>query len=115
MSIEIKPMTSRLREVNITEWTDSARAFVRDLNVMDRMAVGDLIDRFFDTAGKYSVEERAEAGLNACIIVLADGEGNQLLDPLQLDDLKKASFEPVSRVMQLLLDSKAKDDSLKKG
>lgn len=114
MALEIKTGPSRLREVNISEWAD-VRAFVRDLDVMERMVAGDLIDKFFDNGEKYSVEERAEAGLNACIMVLTDGDGNQLIDPVQLEDLKKASFEPVSRVVRMLLDSKAKDDSLKKG
>jgi len=110
---EIKPMKSRLREVNISEWTDQVRAFVRDLNVVERMVVNDLIDRFFNSKN-HSSEERAEAGLNACVMVLTDEKGDQLLGPDRLEELKKASFEPVGRVIRLLLDSKTKDDSLKK-
>lgn len=115
MALQIKTEPSRLREVNISEWNPDVKAFVRDLTVMERMVAGDLIDKFFDAGEKYSVEERAEAGLNACIMVLADVDGNQLIDPVQLEDLKKAAFEPVNRVIRLLLDAKARDDSLKKG
>lgn len=112
--IAIKPLADTRREVNITEWADGVRAFVREMDVLDRLVVNDLIDTFLGH-GEKSPEERAEAGLNACIMTLADGEGNQLLDPSQLPELKKASFEPVARVVRLLLDTKAEDDSLKKG
>lgn len=112
--LEIRTVNgSRRREVNISEWNPDVKAFVRDLNGIDRLTFGDQLDQFQDR--KLPAGERYEAALCACVMALVDGEGNPLLSLDQIETLKEASSAPTYRILNMLLDTDAEDASLKKG
>ena len=111
--ISIKTIdTSRRREVNISEWNPDVKAFVRDITGLERKTFNDQIEQFNDK--KLSANEQYEAGLCACIMALVDEEGTPLFTLDQIETLKRASSSPVYRVLSLLLDVDAEDDTLKK-
>lgn len=111
--IEIKTASSQKREVNITEWTDEVKAFVKDLNVFERLVFEDQLNAY--VSPDKSADERAEAGIAICLLALVGENGEPLFGPEYMEPLKKASFSPVTRVIQMLAEPGREDDSLKKG
>ena len=110
--LEIKKSTKR-REVNISEWNPDVKAYVRDLNGFERLTFLDQLDQFQNR--DLPKVDRVEAGIAACIMALVDENGNQLLSLDQIDELKEASYNPIWRVLNLLINTDARDESLKNG
>lgn len=113
MTIELTPagMTAD-RRINISEWNDKVEAYVKDLSVLDHLVFREQFLIYSDE--NRSSDERAEGGLCACIMSIVDKDGNPLLAIEQLDALKKMSFKPVTRLLGMLLNPDAKDESFKK-
>lgn len=110
--MEINKITAETTPVDISEWNTEVKAFVRPLDVYQRLIFMDQFQQFYDRS--LPAEERAEAGLNACIMALVDEKGEPLLTIDQMDDLKKASFDPVWRVLNILVTpTKARGETLK--
>lgn len=99
--MEIKTRNETLRPVNIREWNDTVKAYVRSLDIMDRITFNDQLLAYHDKELKK--EERAEAGILICILCLADENGEPLLTLDDMETLKKAAFEPIGRVINLQL------------
>lgn len=113
MRVEIRKIDSaRRREVNISEWNADVKAFVRDLNGIDRMVFGDQLDQFQNR--QLPASERYEAALCACVMALVGEDGEPILSLDQLETLKEASSAPTYRILNMLLDTDAEDSSLKK-
>ena len=110
--MEIKKITEEKTPVDISEWNSEVKAFVKPLDVYQRLIFLDQFGQFYDKS--LSAEERAEAGLNACIMALVGEDGNPLLTIEQMDELKKASFDPVWRIMNILITpTNKRNDTLK--
>lgn len=110
--MEIRKISAINTPVDISEWNTEVKAFVKPLDVFQRLIFLDQVSQFYDRS--LSADERAEAGLNACIMALVGEDGEPLLTIDQMDDLKKASFDPVWRIMDILVTpTKKRDATLK--
>lgn len=101
--MEIKTRNETLRPVNIKEWNDTVKAYVRSLDIMDRITFNDQLLAYHDKT--LEKEERAEAGISICILCLADENGAPLLTLDDMPTLKRAAFEPIGRVINVLLEA----------
>ena len=95
--MEIKTRQQTLKPVNISEWNDEVKAFVRSLDIMERITFNDLFIQYH--ARKASKVQRAEAGLSICIMCLVGEDGQPLFTLDDMETLKAAAFEPIARVI----------------
>ena len=100
------------REVNISEWTTELRAWVKPLDVMERLVFSDYYRIYLDESRP--VRERAEAVIKIAILSVVDENGKQMLFDDDIEVLMKASFAPLTRIMAACVLPGWTDDSLKK-
>lgn len=110
--LAINTKSATKKEVSIKEWNDKVKAFVKPLTATEFMVFNDLF-RVWSNPEK-TTEERVESALSACILVLVDDKGKQLLDVSQLPELKRASFKPMSRVMNTVINVELLDETYQK-
>ena len=103
--------TSR-RALNISEWNDEVKAFVKDLTAFEFMVFRGEFQRYCNESK--SSAERADAAVSLAVMAIVGEDGQPLFTPEQIPELKEASFKPVTRLMAMLIDPDSKDDSLVK-
>lgn len=99
--MEIKPRPDKKTPVNISEWNDETKAYVKSLDLMEQIIFNDQLVEFHDKEADKNA--RAEAGLSICIMALVDEQGAPLLSLDDMDALKAAAFEPIGRVISIIL------------
>ncbi|MBQ6618631.1 MAG: hypothetical protein IJH68_00615 [Thermoguttaceae bacterium] len=113
MSITLKKITDRpTRPVNITEWTDDAKAFVKELTVRERLVFNDCFRKYTDES--LSDLERSEAILSAIVMVLVGEDGQPLFKLDNVPELNQCSFEPVTRIILMVVNPESVDESFVK-
>ena len=106
--MEIKRVTNTLTEVDIHEWNDEVKAFIRPLNMGDRIHFSDLCQSFWDD--KKSQEERSEAGALIAVFTLVDEKRKALLTIEDVEAIKNAAFEPISRIINAVILNQKEED-----
>lgn len=99
--MEIKRVANILTEVDIHEWNDSVKAFIRPLNLGDRIHFSDLCQAYWDD--KKTQEERSEAGALIAVFTLVDEKRKALLTIEDVEAIKNAAFEPISRIINTVI------------
>ncbi|MBO4540392.1 MAG: hypothetical protein J5736_00235 [Bacilli bacterium] len=99
--MEIKRVANKLTEVDIHEWNESVKAFIRPLNMGDRIHFSDLCQAFWDD--KKTQEERSEAGALIAVFTLVDEKRKALLTIEDVEAIKNAAFEPISRIINTII------------
>lgn len=111
--IPIKNQPDRAdREVNISEWNSEVRAFIKTLSPSEFMTVNDQFRLWSDT--DRTTEERVEAALAACMMVLVDENARPLLSVDQMEELKNASCKPIHRIFTAVLQPDRMEASFQK-
>lgn len=100
------------RQINISEWNETAKAYLKPMTAMERLTYNDLINTYFNEKKKDI--ERTEAIFQAAMICLVDEDGKPLLEADQMEDLKKACFDPINRMITMNYDSNLADETLTK-
>ncbi len=101
--MQIKPREENRTPVNIREWNETQKAYVKSLDIMERIVFNDQFLAYHDKTADRN--DRAEAGLSICILALVDENGNPLLTLEDMEALKSAAFEPIGRVINIILAS----------
>lgn len=101
--MKIKSRKESRRAVNISEWNDEVKAYIKSLDIMERISFNDLFLQYHDRDAEKV--ERAEAGLSICILCLVGEDGEPLFTLDDLEELKAAAFEPIARVINAVLES----------
>lgn len=100
------------RRFNISEWNDEIECFFRPLNGLDALAVTDAFYAFNDK--KRTAQERFNAAFEVAKLALVDADGRPLLTDDDREALQNASFQPITRMWQFVIDPEKLDDSIKK-
>ena len=100
--MKIKAREDAKTPVDISEWNDEVKAYVKSLDIMERIVFNDQLIEFHER--KNDKNTRAEAGLSICILALVGEDGEPLLTLDDMDELKKAAFEPIGRVIGVILE-----------
>ena len=100
--MKIKTREDAKTPVDISEWNDEVKAYVKSLDIMERIVFNDQLLEFHERKNDKNI--RAEAGLSICILTLVGEDGEPLLTLDDMEELKKAAFEPIGRVIGIILD-----------
>ena len=100
--MKIKTREDAKTPVDISEWNDEVKAYVKSLDIMERIIFNDQLLEFHEKKNDRNI--RAEAGLSICILALVGEDGEPLLTLEDMDELKKAAFEPIGRVINVILE-----------
>lgn len=106
----IKHIKRERVEFDVSEWNDEIQAYVKPMNSLEALVFNDYARDFFDKS--LSVDERFLAAFNAAKMALVDGGGAPLLTDDDFDAIKYASFTPLFRVFNVVLNETAKGDSV---
>lgn len=102
-------------EIDITEWNEEVRAYLKPFTAYDTLAFNDLMLTYYDREKK-SIDERYNAAFDAVQIALVGEDGAPLLSETDRETVRGASFEPIVRTFNAVYKrNENKDfDTLKK-
>lgn len=105
--MEIKTLNKEPIEVNIREWNDSVRAFIKPLNGIELLLINDLIIDYYNKDS--TPEARFMAGFKAALMVLIDENNNPLLSESDETVIRSASFVPFSSIFAKIIETNKND------
>lgn len=94
--MDIKPITREKRELDIREWNESVKAFIKPMNGFDRLAFNDFFLAFYRKSN--DPETRFDAGFRAALLVLVDENDQPLFTEADRDAVRAGSFLPLFRL-----------------
>lgn len=110
--MNIKTIQTTPTPVDVSEWNDEIKAFVRPLDGFESLVFNDWCLDFYRKDN--SNDERFDAAFKAAVDVLVDEEGNKLLDEGDRDAIRRASFLPFFRIFTAGLGQTSEIESAKK-
>lgn len=115
--MKIKTQKNEKVEINISEWNDEIKAYIKPLNGFERLTLNDFFVTFYNKEN--DPEERFDAGFRAALLSLVNSDDSPLLAETDRDAVRAGSFVPFFRLFNIILtqyggDSNAPLDSLKK-
>ena len=100
--MNIKPLNREPRPVDIREWNDETKAFLRPLNGFERLVFNDYFFAFYNRDN--APEVRFDAAFKAALMALVDENGAPLLVEEDRAVVEQASFAPLIRAFNIGLD-----------
>ena len=111
--MKIKTFNQEPRELNITEWSDEDKAFIKPLNGFEQLVFNDYFLEFYSK--EHSYEERIKAGFDAAKMALVTEDGKPLLSDEDYELIRTASLRPLFRMFsQTMQEINNKVESAKK-
>lgn len=114
--MKIKTFSGEKIPLDVKEWNEEVRAFIKPMNGFERLTFNDLFLVFYNKEN--GPEERFDAGFRAALLVLVDDEDRPLLTESDREAVRSGSFLPLFRLFNLGLgaeNSKPKNlETLKK-
>jgi hypothetical protein len=99
--MNIKPEKNEKVEINISEWNDDVKAYLKPLNGFERLELNDFFVTFYNKEN--DPEERFDAGFRAALLSLVDGDDRALLAESDREAVRSGSFVPFSRLFNVVL------------
>ena len=99
--MNIKPFVSESAEIDVSEWNDEIKAYLKPLNGFEALVFNDLFLEFYSK--QRTPEERYEAGFKAALIGLVDETGAPLLAETDREAVRAASFVPFYKMFNASL------------
>lgn len=97
----IKPLNQERKPIDVSEWNDSVKAFLKPLGGFETLVFNDYFLEFYNREN--SADDRFKAGFKAALIALVDEDGNALLADEDEASVRAASFLPIIRVFTTAL------------
>ena len=108
----VKSINQTKTPVDISEWNDEIKAFIRPLNGYETLYFYDLYYAFVDE--KKTTEERWNAAFDAAKLALVDEIGAPLLQDEDREAIKNAAFLPLRRIFNAALQATQEVETTKK-
>lgn len=101
----IKQMRRERAPLDIREWNEEVKAYVRSLDSFEGLVFNDYIRDFFDK--NLGHEERFAAAFSAAKLALVNEENEPLLTDDDFEAVRYASFAPLFRMISVVLSETA--------
>lgn len=102
--MEIKTRNTERKPLNITEWNETAPAYIRALSGFETLVFNDLFITFYNA--EKDEETRYNAGFNAALMCLVGEDNAPLLVEDDRETIKAASFQPFFRMFAVQMSDK---------
>lgn len=111
--MNFKPINDgKLTPLNVTEWDETAEAYLKPLGGFEQLVFNDYFLEFYDETRES--ETRFNAGFNAALMAIVDKDGKPLIADSDRDAVRKASFAPIIRVFTQTLGATDELETAKK-
>ena len=87
--------------VDISEWNEKTRAFIKPLSPAERIRFENSFYVFTDDSRPLT--KRIESAAAICVMVLVDEDGKPLLDGNKIDDIVHGSIRVTKRILRILV------------
>ena len=106
--MKIKEVANNKTPLNIREWNEEEKAYIKTMNGFERLAFNDFFITFYNK--HIDAETRFDAGFRAALMVLVDEEGRPLLSESDRDAIRNGSFLPLFRLFDVVIAAEEKKD-----
>lgn len=112
--MKIKKLSNVKTELDVHEWNDEIKAFVKPLDGFERLIFNDFFVAFYNKEN--DPETRFDAAFRAALLALVDGNDVPLLEESDRDAVRAGSFIPFFRMFSQALKSEGDEplETLKK-
>lgn len=97
----IKPQKNDKIEIDVSEWNDEVKAYIKPLNGFERLTFNDLFISFYNKEN--DPDDRFDAGFRAALLTLVDESDRPLLTETDRDAVRSGSFVPFFRLFNIVL------------
>lgn len=101
--MKIKQLSNVRTPLDIKEWNDEVRAYIKPLDGFERLVFNDLFVTFYNR--KNEPEQRFDAGFRAALLALVDDENRPLFTEADRENVRAGSFLPFFRLFNVALNS----------
>ena len=97
----IKQQKNERVEIDVKEWNETVKAYIKPLNGFERLTFNDFFVVFYNKEN--DPEDRFDAGFRAALLVLVDDKNAPLLTETDREAVRSGSFVPFFRLFNLVL------------
>ncbi len=108
----VKKLTQEKKPVDVSEWNEEIKAFIRPLDSFETIRFYDLYYTFVNESK--TTEERWGAAFDAAKFLLVDEADKPLLQDEDRAAIRKAAFLPLRRIFNAALESTQEIETTKK-
>lgn len=108
--MDIKKISNDRTPLDIKEWNENVKAYIKPLDGFERLVFNDFFVVFYNS--KNEPERRFDAGFRAALLALVDDENRPLLSEADRDSVRSGSFLPLFRLFNVALNSVAESAPL---
>lgn len=94
--MQIKPRNNRAVPLDVSEWNEEVKAFIKPLDGFESLVFNDYFFEFYNKEA--DAKTRFNAGFNAALLCLVDENGAPLLAEEDRAAIEAASFMPLFRM-----------------
>ena len=97
----IKPQKNDKIEIDVSEWNDDVKAYIKPLNGFERLTFNDFFFFFFNKEN--DPDDLFDAGFRAALLPLVNDSDEPLLTENDRDAVRSGSFVPFFRLFNIVL------------
>ena len=97
----IKPQKNDKVEIDVTEWNDDVKAYIKPLIGFERLTFNDFFVSFYNKEN--DPDDRFDAGFRAALLTLVNDSDEPLLTENDRDAVRSGSFVPFFRLFNIVL------------
>ena len=97
----IKPQKNDKIEIDVSEWNDDVKAYIKPLNGFERLTFNDFFVSFYNKEN--DPDDRFDAGVRAALLTLVNDSDEPLLTENDRDAVRSGSFVPFFRLFNIVL------------